>query len=141
MSHLALVSDIHVNAAALDTVVADLAHRQVNRIVCLGDVTAGGPYLAAAPSTLRVSVGGLSFFCVHGSPRADVDRLLATTREAELGELLADAPACVLAAGHTHLQLLRPHRQSVPRRLHPANLPAPISRLRRVVAEPACARL
>jgi predicted phosphodiesterase len=171
MSRLALISDIHGNGVALDAVLADLARRDVDEIVCLGDVAAGGPqpreviarvralqcqclrgnaegwlleglppgrsdatrrldevvewaraqlapedieYLAALPATLRCAVGGLTLFCFHGSPRADIDALLATTPEAELDERFGEAPvAAVLAGGHTHLQLLRPYRRSL----------------------------
>jgi predicted phosphodiesterase len=65
-------------------------------------------YLAALPATLTVTLGSLTLFCFHGSPRSDIESLLATTREEELNEVLAAAPAArVLAGGHTHLQLLR----------------------------------
>jgi predicted phosphodiesterase len=40
---IALISDIHGNTVALETVLDDLAGRAVDRIVCLGDVAAGGP--------------------------------------------------------------------------------------------------
>jgi predicted phosphodiesterase len=70
-------------------------------------------YLAALPATLRCSVGGLELLCVHGSPRSDLEPLLATTSADALDEALADAGARVLAAGHTHLQLLRRHHDSL----------------------------
>jgi predicted phosphodiesterase len=159
MSQLALISDVHGNGVALDAVLAELARRDIEDIVCLGDVAAGGPqprqvvgrlrdlrcqlvrgnadtwlidglpagrsdetrrldevvawthtqlapddveYLAALPLRLRVTTGGLRLFCFHGSPRADIDALLATTPECELDELFADAQeADVLAGGHT----------------------------------------
>jgi putative phosphoesterase len=168
MSELALISDIHGNAVALDAVLADLAQREVEQIVCLGDVAAGGPqpheviatvrelgcpvvrgnadrwlleglpfgrsaetrrldhvvawararlapddidYLAALPQTLRIGAAGRSsLFCFHASPRSDVESLLATTPEHELDEALGAAEASVVAGGHTHLQLLRRHR-------------------------------
>ena len=164
MARLALISDIHGNGVALDAVLADIAVQEVDEIVCLGDIAAGGPqpchvlrrqrelgcravrgnadewlldglpagrseatrrlaetvawaraqldgddlaYLAALPTTLRCSVDGLGLFCCHGSPRSDLERLLPTTSDAALDELFACADARVLAAGHTHLQLLR----------------------------------
>jgi putative phosphoesterase len=165
MKRLALISDVHGNAVALDAVLDDVARRGVEEIVCLGDIAAGGPqpreavarlrelncpavrgnadgwlldgfppgrsegtrrlaevvawartrlgsneldYLAALPTTLSIAVDGVSLLCFHGSPRADVDRVLATTPEAELDRLFADAPAAsILAGGHTHVQLLR----------------------------------
>jgi predicted phosphodiesterase len=69
-------------------------------------------YLTALPPTLSIGAAdGPSLFCFHGSPRADVDSLLATTPEADLDDLMAEAPQARLnAAGHTHLQMLRRHR-------------------------------
>jgi predicted phosphodiesterase len=48
--------------------------------------------------------------CVHGSPRGHDDELLAATPEAVLDEWLQGREFEVLAAGHTHLQLLRRYR-------------------------------
>jgi predicted phosphodiesterase len=71
-------------------------------------------YLATLPSTLRVSSDGLDLFCFHGSPADDTDSLLPTTPAAIVDQLLAEAPAApVLVAGHTHLQMLRPHRAAL----------------------------
>src|SRR6266542_6005372 len=53
MSQLALISDIHGNGIALDTVLADLARHDVEQIVCLGDVAAGGPQPHAVIARLR----------------------------------------------------------------------------------------
>jgi diadenosine tetraphosphatase ApaH/serine/threonine PP2A family protein phosphatase len=47
------------------------------------------------------------------SPRSDLEPLLATTGDTALDELFVEAGARVLAAGHTHLQLLRPHGDSL----------------------------
>jgi putative phosphoesterase len=170
MSRLALVSDIHGNGVALDAIIADLTRRDVEQIVCLGDLAAGGPqpreviarlrelgcqavrgnadgwlldglpagrsegtrrlgqvvgwarvtlapddldYLAALPTTLTVTVDGVTLLCFHGSPRSDVESLLATTPEHELDEMFGAAEASVLAGGHTHLQLLRRHRDRI----------------------------
>jgi putative phosphoesterase len=170
MSRLALISDIHGNAVALDAVLADLARLGVEQIVCLGDLAAGGPqprkviarlrelrclavrgnadgwlleglpagrseetrrlddvvawararlapedveHLAALPPTLTVTAGGVTVLCFHGSPRSDVESLLATTSEHELDQLFGAAEVGVLAGGHTHLQLLRRHRDRI----------------------------
>ena len=40
---IALISDIHGNAVALDTVMTALTKQQVDSIICLGDVAASGP--------------------------------------------------------------------------------------------------
>ncbi len=39
----AIIADIHGNTVALDAVLGDLEDEAVDRIVCLGDVAAGGP--------------------------------------------------------------------------------------------------
>jgi putative phosphoesterase len=70
-------------------------------------------YVAALPASVRCSVGALELLSVHGSPRSDLEPLLATTSDTALDELFAYAGARVLAAGHTHLQLLRRHGDSL----------------------------
>src|SRR5512141_391937 len=40
---IALISDIHANFVALETVLADIEREHIDQIVCLGDVTADGP--------------------------------------------------------------------------------------------------
>ena len=40
---IAIISDIHANFVALQTVLADIEKQHVDQIVCLGDVMAGGP--------------------------------------------------------------------------------------------------
>ena len=39
----AVISDIHGNAVALRKVLADIKERQIERIVCLGDIIGYGP--------------------------------------------------------------------------------------------------
>jgi hypothetical protein len=46
----------------------------------------------------------------HGSPRSNVENLLATTAADELDRLLAGYHAPVMVGGHTHIQMLRQHR-------------------------------
>jgi putative phosphoesterase len=50
---LALISDIHGNRVALDAVLADLAGRAVEEVVCLGDIAAGGPQPREVIARLR----------------------------------------------------------------------------------------
>lgn len=50
---IALFSDIHSNYHALDAVLADMAGRGVDRMVCLGDVTLKGPLPKACVDRLR----------------------------------------------------------------------------------------
>lgn len=40
---IAVLSDIHSNLEALEAVVADLEHRDVDRVICLGDIIGYGP--------------------------------------------------------------------------------------------------
>jgi putative phosphoesterase len=185
VTRVALISDIHGNAVSLDAVLADLAHRRVDRVVCLGDLAAGGPqprevimrlgevgcaavrgnadgwlldglppgrsdatrrlgdivqwtrrllapderaYLAALPPTLRLRIGDWTLLCFHGSPRSDVDALLAETPAAALELLLAGTPAANgFACGHTHLQFFRPHRSRV--LLNPGSVGLPLGSL------------
>jgi cytochrome c biogenesis protein CcmG/thiol:disulfide interchange protein DsbE len=150
VARLALISDIHGNGVALEAVLADLERDEVDDVICLGDIAAGGPqphqvigrlrelgyravrgngegwlldglppgasaetqrlgaiarwareqltredldYLNALPATLTASVGGLTVLCFHGSPRSDVESLMATTSDDALEEALAGAPA------------------------------------------------
>jgi predicted phosphodiesterase len=86
-------------------------------------------YLGALPQTLSIgTVGGPTLFCFHGSPRSDLDTLLATTPEAQVDELMADAPLAILnAAGHTHLQLLRRHQDRLV--VNPGSVGVPLGAL------------
>ncbi|MGH8985424.1 MAG: metallophosphoesterase family protein, partial [Acidimicrobiia bacterium] len=53
MKRVALISDIHGNAVALEAVLAEIRRRDVDEIVCLGDVAAGGPQPHEALQRLR----------------------------------------------------------------------------------------
>ena len=165
---IALISDIHGNALALEAVLADIHHRGADRIVCLGDVATLGPQptevlsrlreigctcilgnhdefllepsLAAAYSKAPVIVESIewalarlraedldyvrtfersvlipledeaSLFAFHGTPDSNVTDLLATTPPQDVDRMLAGRRASVMAAGHTHIQMLRQHR-------------------------------
>ena len=52
-----------------------------------------------------------SLLCFHGSPHSCRDVILATTPEADLDRMLEGAVAPLLVGGHTHVQLLRAHRE------------------------------
>jgi predicted phosphodiesterase len=54
--------------------------------------------------------GGARLLLFHGSPRSNMEDLLATTPAATLDDALAGRAATVMAGGHTHLQMLRQHR-------------------------------
>lgn len=71
-------------------------------------------FLETLRPTVEVDLGGgATLLCFHGSPRSYDDFILATTPPAELDALLADHQATVLAGGHTHVQMIRRHRQAL----------------------------
>ena len=39
----AVISDVHANAEALKTVLADIERREIARVICLGDIIGYGP--------------------------------------------------------------------------------------------------
>lgn len=53
--------------------------------------------------------GGATLLCYHGSPRSNVEDLLATTPPDEVDAMLHGHAATVMAGGHTHLQMTRQH--------------------------------
>jgi predicted phosphodiesterase len=50
---IAIISDIHANAIALDAVLAEIEREGIDRIVCLGDVAGGGPHPREVLDRLR----------------------------------------------------------------------------------------
>lgn len=182
---LALLSDIHGNAAALEAVLSDLSRESVDQIICLGDVVSAGPqprevlrrlvelgiplamgntdyrvlhpissdglddhlrmlveieawlrqqvpadelaHLGNALQTLSVQLDDDSrLLCCHGSPRNLSERLVAELTDDELGQVLADQSFDLLAAGHTHLRLLREYQGRL--LINPGTVGAPTGR-------------
>ncbi len=70
--------------------------------------------------------GGATLFLVHGSPRSHCEDLLATTPPDELDRRLDGRVATVLAAGHTHLPMLRQHNGML--LLNPGSVGMPFER-------------
>lgn len=60
---VALISDIHGNLVALDTVLADIAREKVDQIVCLGDVATLGP----KPREVLQRIKDLNCPCILGN--------------------------------------------------------------------------
>jgi putative phosphoesterase len=54
-----------------------------------------------------------SLLCFHGSARSYDEIILATTPDDELDAMLAGYRARVMAGGHTHVQMLRRHRETL----------------------------
>ena len=53
---------------------------------------------------------GSTLLCFHGSPKSNIDNILATTPADELDIMLSGHKATIMACGHTHVQMLRQHR-------------------------------
>ncbi|MCA9934190.1 MAG: metallophosphoesterase family protein [Ardenticatenaceae bacterium] len=49
-------------------------------------------------------------FCFHGSPRSNVDIIVATTPNKKLKKMLRGVKTAVMVGGHTHVQMLRQHK-------------------------------
>lgn len=73
---LAILSDIHGNLVALNTVLSDLPTRRVEQILCLGDVAATGPQ----PSEVIELLQPMNWPCVMGN----TDEMLAKNLPDEL---------------------------------------------------------
>lgn len=64
-------------------------------------------WLDALEDETTIDVDGHRLLCVHGSPSARTDNVLASTEEATLRGWLGDRDFDVMVCGHTHVQLLR----------------------------------
>lgn len=59
----AIIADVHGNLSAFDAVLADMEHFDVERVVCLGDVSNLGP----APGATLEGVRAMGALCVMGN--------------------------------------------------------------------------
>ena len=62
-------------------------------------------FIRTFPRTLELD----EVFLFHGTPRSNMEDLLASTPDAAVDEMLGGRKALVFAGGHTHLQMLRQH--------------------------------
>lgn len=53
---------------------------------------------------------GATLLCCHGSPRSNTDNIRDTTPATELDAMLKGYTPAVLGCGHTHIQMLRRHK-------------------------------
>jgi len=61
--------------------------------------------------TVKLSLGDAGdLFLFHGSPASNIFDILSETPDTKLSELLNGHHAAVMAAGHTHIQMVRQHR-------------------------------
>jgi predicted phosphodiesterase len=79
---------------------------------CVGQLSgADFDYLRSFQQWTEIPLGADStLLCFHGSPKSNMDKILATTPVQELDEMLAGHSATIMAGGHTHVQMLRQHR-------------------------------
>jgi putative phosphoesterase len=166
---VAIVSDIHANAVALDAVLAELERIKPDQVVCLGDVAATGPapaeviarlrardwrfvrgncddallrfaagagldskdahdaidqwcatqldaeaiaFLATFEPVVTIEAGGKTICCYHGSPHSNLDEIVPETLGHELDRWLMGQHADIYAGGHTHIQMVKRHREA-----------------------------
>ena len=55
MTKIAIISDIHGNLEALETVLSDIKKRNIDRIICLGDILAKGRHFSECIKLVRGS--------------------------------------------------------------------------------------
>jgi len=71
-------------------------------------------YLRTFRPTVEIALGDdTTLLCFHGSPQSNTDVILSTTPEEELEHKLSGFSATVVAGGHTHVQILRRHRDMI----------------------------
>jgi putative phosphoesterase len=89
---VAVISDMHGNDLALETVEADILQQKVDQIVCLGDAIQGGPQPAAVVQRLRalncpVVMGNADAWLIRGVETADEG--IPLERLKKMGEIRA----------------------------------------------------
>lgn len=69
-------------------------------------------FIAAFRPNAAIDTGAGKLMCYHGSPDSNLTGILPETSEAELDALLDPWPARIYAGAHTHVRMLRPHRDA-----------------------------
>ncbi len=67
-------------------------------------------FLRSFERSVDVDLGAARLSLFHGSPRSNEEDVLAETAEATLDALLGAVDATVMAGGHTHVPMVRRHR-------------------------------
>lgn len=85
MMRLAIISDVHGNAVALDAVLADLQRENIDQMVCLGDAIQGGPQPAQVVARLRelacpVVMGNADAWLLSGEANTDAEQISDSRR-------------------------------------------------------------
>jgi predicted phosphodiesterase len=79
---------------------------------CLKQLSAGDlAFLRTFQPLIELPLGDdATLLCFHGSPKSNVDVILATTSMTKVNKMLAGYRAVVMAGGHTHVQMMRQHK-------------------------------
>jgi predicted phosphodiesterase len=71
-------------------------------------------YLRTFKPTIEMPLSDdTTLLCFHGSPRSNTDVILSRTPEEDLDRMLAGFRASIMAGGHTHMPMLRRHRETI----------------------------
>jgi predicted phosphodiesterase len=111
VTRVALISDMHGNAVALDAVLRELEREQFDEIVSLGDVAQGGPQPAECVDRLR----DLGCRCVNGNS----DEFLLTLEVGEAEALDEERREKVIAVGRWSQEQLGDERLAFLRGFEP----------------------
>jgi predicted phosphodiesterase len=84
---IALISDIHGNLVSLDAVLADINRKEIDQIVCLGDVADLGPQ----PCQVLAQLKSLGCRCVMGNHDADLINLASGKKALEAPPLVFES--------------------------------------------------
>ena len=95
MDKIAIISDIHGNIPALESVLQDIRERNISRIFCLGDIVGKGPHPEKAVERSRAIIDGAGFDTklIIGSIRSPED----VNRAAMAGAHIVTIPYKILA--------------------------------------------
>ncbi|MBA3365913.1 MAG: metallophosphoesterase family protein [Actinobacteria bacterium] len=71
-------------------------------------------YLRGLSTAVRLPVDdGFELLAFHGSPRSSEDRILPTTPDEQLDQMLGARRAQLMVGGHTHFQMVRRHGEGL----------------------------
>lgn len=92
MTRIAIISDIHGNCLALETVLADIKQMGVDQMVCLGDVIQGGPQPTETLAIMRelvcpIVMGNTDDWMLTGTTAEEVTDLQKEIREWTVSQL------------------------------------------------------
>ncbi|MED4603210.1 metallophosphoesterase family protein [Paenibacillus validus] len=123
MDKIAIISDIHSNLTALDTVLADIRGRGIERIVCLGDLVGKGPQPAESVDRIRevceTTVQGNWDHGIGGPQDKEAGRWQQSRLSAEQLRYLSKLPfACDLRISGRRVRLVHASASSVYHRVY-----------------------